>query len=61
MIYTLVVCVGVMWAGQCEKTIIRDYPTQLACEEAKKKTTAVLKDGYANCVLKEIKPTPGDK
>jgi hypothetical protein len=61
MIYALIICVGVMWAGQCEQTIIRDYPTQLDCEAAKKKVTAVLRDGYANCVLKETKPATGDK
>ena len=61
MIYVLTVCVGVLWGGECERTFVREYPTQVQCEIEKKKVTAVLRDGYAVCAPKETKPASGDK
>jgi hypothetical protein len=47
--YILVVCVGILWGGDCEVVRKFEYQTMAACQVDEKKVNARIKDGYAKC------------
>lgn len=47
--FVLIVCVGILWGGECEVVRKFEYPTMAACQIDAKKIGAKIQDGYAKC------------
>lgn len=49
-VYILVVCIGILWNGECEVVRKFQYPTLEACQAEKARAALKINDGYAVCV-----------
>ena len=49
-IYMLVVCIGILWNGECEVVRKFQFPTIEACQAEAVRANLKINDGYAVCV-----------
>ena len=55
-IYMLVICIGILWNGECEVVRKFQYPTLEACQAEQVRAKQKINDGYAVCVeVEQIK------
>jgi hypothetical protein len=51
--YVLVVCIGILWNGECGVIRKFSFPTIESCQAEQARATVKINDGYAYCTKME--------